>query len=111
MNFENIARLTHTVNKIWCEYNGDFSQKDWEDAPDWQRESAISGVIFHLNNPDADDSASHNEWMKFKLEEGWTYGPVKYADKKEHPCMVPFDQLPPEQQFKDKLFRTIVHSY
>lgn len=27
-----------------------------------------------------------------------------------HHCLVPFDRLPPEQQFKDRLFRTIVHA-
>jgi hypothetical protein len=43
-----------------------------------------------------------------KLADGWKYGPVKYPEKKEHPCMVPFAELPKEQQLKDALFRHIV---
>jgi len=35
---------------------------------------------------------------------------VKDTEKKEHPCIVPFDQLPREQQAKDYLFRGVVHA-
>jgi len=107
---EDIAKITHQTNKAWCEYLGDNSQVDWEDAPDWQRKSAINGVMFHLQNPDAGDEASHNSWLAEKMKDGWKYGPVKDVDKKEHPCYVAFNELPKEQQFKDKLFRTIVHA-
>ena len=34
--------------------------------------------------------------------------PVKDADKKEHPCLVPYEQLPTEQKVKDAIFRVIV---
>ena len=54
--------------------------------------------------------ASHESWMKQKLEEGWKYGPVKDPERKEHHCIVPFDQLPREQQAKDFLFRAVVHA-
>ena len=103
-----IARICHAVNKAWCEETGDFSQKDWDDAEEWQRESAIAGVRFVVANPDAGDAAQHENWMKHKLAEGWVYGPVKDAEAKTHPCLVPFSELPLEQQFKDKLFRTVV---
>ena len=48
--------------------------------------------------------------MRQKEEEGWTWGPVKDPEKKQHPCMVPFDQLPREQQAKDFIFRSIVRA-
>lgn len=107
---EDIARICHEANKSWCELNGDDSQPSWEEAPQWQKDSAIAGVAFHRANSTAGDDASHNEWMRVKREDGWVYGPVKDPEAKTHPCMVPFDQLPHEQQFKDKLFRTIVHA-
>jgi len=106
-----VARITHEVNRQWCIYNGDDSQPAWDDAPQWQRDSAVQGVRFHVANPDAGDSASHESWMRQKEADGWVYGEVKDPEAKEHPCMVPFDKLPPEQQFKDRLFRTIVHGY
>lgn len=110
MNIENLAQVAHEINKAYCESIGDFSQTSWEDAPEWQKESAVKGVGFHLDNPDASPSASHDSWMKQKEEDGWKYGPVKDAEKKEHPCYVPYDQLPLEQRSKDYLFKQAVHS-
>jgi hypothetical protein len=105
-----IAKVAHEANRAWCEVNGDHSQMKWNDASGWQRNSAIEGVKFHLKNPDAGDSASHDNWMKQKINEGWVYGEVKDPEKKTHPCIVPFDQLPEVQQKKDALFRAIVHA-
>ena len=108
-----LAEVTHEANRAWCEHNGDTSQPYWASAPDWQKASAIEGVAFHLRNPAAGDSASHDAWMAHKLADGWIYGETKdpEATPPTHPCLVPFDQLPPEQRFKDKLFRTIVHAH
>lgn len=36
--------------------------------------------------------------------------PVKDTKAKTHPCLRPFNELPPHQQAKDHLFRGIVHS-
>lgn len=56
------------------------------------------------------ERASHDNWMAEKVADGWVYGEVKDPAAKTHPCIVPFDQLPPEQQFKDRLFATIVRT-
>lgn len=108
---EKLARTAHEANRAYCASLGDDSQLPWDEAPDWQKSTSRAGVIFHIANPDADDAASHQNWTIQKLTEGWTYGPEKDPDNKLHPCLVPFDQLPPAQQFKDRLFRTIVRSF
>lgn len=110
MNIEQIAKVAHEVNQAYCLALGDDSQPDWCDAPIWQKHSAIHGVAFHITNPDAGPDHSHNEWMREKEAAGWKYGEVKDPEKKEHPCLVPYDQLPIEQKAKDYLFRQIVHS-
>jgi hypothetical protein len=107
---EDIARVSHQLNKAYCESIGDNTQVDFENTPDWQRNSAIIGVEFHRNNPNASDSASHDSWLAEKVKEGWVYGEVKDAEAKTHPCIVPFNKLPLEQQIKDKLFRQTVHA-
>jgi hypothetical protein len=96
-----IAHICHEANRAWCEENADFSQPVWSDAPIWQIDSAIAGVKFHLANPNAGDDASHNSWMAHKLADGWKWGPNKDPDLKLHPCIVPFTQLPWNQQKKD----------
>lgn len=110
LNVIAIAAICHGANRNYCVQLGDYSQPEWDIAPAWQRVSAIKGVEFHIENPDAGDAASHESWMREKIDAGWVYGPEKDADKKTHPCIVPFDQLPKEQQRKDALFRAIVHA-
>jgi hypothetical protein len=110
MTTADIAQVAHEVNKAYCEAIGDKSQTSWEDAPAWQKESAVLGVMFHVENPDAGPEASHNSWLKEKLENGWRLGHVKDANEKTHPCILPFQDLPKEQQAKDFLFRQVVHS-
>ena len=109
-SIEAVARVCHQTNKAYCEACGDHSQVDWELAPDWQRESMIAGVRLRLGNPSAGPQASHEAWMKQKQAEGWIYGPVKDVELKEHPCMVPFAELPDHQQAKDRLICAIVAS-
>lgn len=110
MLVEQIAIVCHQANKAWCELNNDNSQKDWGEAEQWQRDSAINGVQFKLDNPNAGHDAQHNSWMKEKVDAGWVYGEGKDADKKTHPCIVPFEQLPEFQQKKDALFCAIVEA-
>ena len=98
----------HQANKVWCEANDDFSQSNWDEAPEWQKESAINGVKFRIENPEAGPDALHNNWMKEKADAGWEWGEIKDEEAKTHPCMVTFDKLPEFQQRKDKLFSAIV---
>ncbi len=115
MQVDAIAKVCHEANRAYCASIGDNSQPAWEEAPDWQKQSAVKGVEFHLaalssgNKPSP--SASHDSWLAEKRDAGWKYGPVKDASKKEHPCFVPYDELPIEQRLKDYIFSGIVESF
>ncbi len=102
-----VAKLAHEINRIYCNSIGDTSQPTWNDAPDWQKTSAIDGVRAHTNS-DLTPEQSHAAWKAYKEAEGWKYGPVKDAEKKEHPCMVEYDMLPQEQRVKDYLFKAVI---
>lgn len=108
MNVDQIARVCHEANRAYCQTIGDDSQMPYQSSPTWQIESAMKGVEFCQANPDAPPSANHDSWLKQKEAEGWKYGAVKDVDKKEHPCFVPYDQLPLEQKLKDYLFKAVV---
>jgi len=105
-----IARVCHEVNRGYCESIGDDTQLKWEEAPDWQKESAIAGVKMHIANPNATPEDSHNSWLKQKQDDGWSYGPVKDVEKKQHPCFRSYSLLPQDQKVKDFLFRAVVHA-
>lgn len=105
---EDIARACHEANRFYCQAMGDSSQQPWDEAPEWQRTSALKGVEYHLSNPDSTPEDSHKSWLAEKVADGWVCGPIKDADKKEHPCCVPHSELPIDQQLKDVLFLGIV---
>lgn len=108
---EEIAKLAHEMNRTYCEMIGDLTQKPWDYSPDWQKESAISGVKFHLANPHAKPEDSHMNWYRDKLAAGWGYGPVKDETTKTHPCMVDYDKLSEAQRVKDVIFIATVRTW
>lgn len=105
---EEIAELCHETNRHYCLMLGDDSQFAWPNAPHMIKQSAIAGVVRLSRNPNLTPAEVHQSWFEHKKNEGWTYGAIKDLDAKTHPCMVPYDQLPPEQRVKDRLFRAIV---
>lgn len=109
MTAEFVAKVAHEVNRAYCQSLGDDSQPPWDKAPQWQKDSALHGVMLHVRE-DVGPEASHNAWMREKVESGWEYGPVKDPDAKTHPCIVLFEDLPREQQAKDYIFRAVVHA-
>jgi len=110
MELAAIAKVAHEINRAYCQAIGDDSQDDWDESPQWQKDSAMNGVLLHLANPAAEASASHDNWRIEKVQNGWIYGPTKNGEAKTHPCMVDFAQLPVGQQAKDHLFRQTVNS-
>lgn len=108
MQVEQIAMVCHEANKAYCTSIGDTSQKSWTEAEQWQRDSAIKGVQYRLEHPDAPDSAQHDAWCADKVANGWSYGLVKNPEIKEHPCLVSYNELPQEQRLKDALFQAVV---
>lgn len=107
---ERAARTAHEVNRMYCESVGDESQPIWDEAPEWQKDSARNGVKAIIENPEQTPEQSHESWFKQKQFEGWVYGPVKDPETKEHPCMVPYSELDKTQRWKDYLFTTTVKS-
>lgn len=105
---EEIAMICHEVNRGLCQGIGDFSQPAWEDAPDWQKDSARNGVNAVMEGKVVNPEDSHQNWATEKIAAGWKYGDVKDPEKKEHPCLVDFHELPADQQLKDALFLTVV---
>lgn len=103
-----IARTCHEVNRAYCQTVGDNSQLPWDEAPQWQRDSAVNGVKFAIENPGITPEQSHENWLLEKQQAGWHYGSVKDELTKTHPCMRPYDLLPREQRVKDTLFLAVV---
>lgn len=108
---ETIAEACHEVNRVLCRYaQPDLPWPPWDQAPDWQVDATKQGVLFNLECPLASPGLVHEEWVKDKKRNGWVWGPIKDPHKKTHPHLVPFDDLPVEEQAKDVIFRATVHA-
>lgn len=106
MDNTSLARFCHEMNRKIQELIGEEPSPVWEEAPRWQRDSAITGV----NKAKAGFTSEelHESWLSHKLHEGWTFGNVKDEVLKTHPCMVPYSELSPEQKLKDAVFKAVV---
>lgn len=50
----------------------------------------------------------HQRWIYAKLLDGWTYGPKEDSEKKMHPSMRSFRDLPAEERLKDVVFVAVI---
>lgn len=106
----NVAMVCHEANRAYCLTIGDNTQKPWKEADEWQKQSSMVGVKGLVDNPSLTPEELHAMWCGQKLQDGWRYGTEKDAEAKTHPCMVPYNQLPEDQQMKDHLFHAIVRT-
>ena len=111
VDIKKIARVCHEVNRIYCETLGDFSQVPWESATKSQVNSTINSIDYYINNPLANPIDLYGSWMEEKKKQGWKYGIVEDTEKKEHPCMVYYEELPEEERIKDKLFISVLRAF
>ena len=44
----------------------------------------------------------HEVWAQSRMEQGWTYGPERNDQLKQHPCLVPYEQLPEVEKAYDR---------
>ena len=45
---------------------------------------------------------THEHWAQRRCAEGWKYGPVRSDERKEHPCLVPYEELPENEKEYDR---------
>ena len=44
----------------------------------------------------------HEVWAESRLSEGWKYGPERNDALREHPCLVPYEELPEVEKEYDR---------
>lgn len=101
-----IARICHEANRALQIVLGEEPSQHWNDVDDDMRSSTINGVMAALDG--ATPESLHESWLATRTEQGWVYGETKDPVARTHPCMVPYVELPLEQQLKDHLFGAIV---
>ena len=88
-----IAVSAPVIPEVWVERDDAFKKQFIE-------------VVAMMCGPSRKSSPEelHSDWVRAYEAMGWRYGPVRNAELKTHPDMVPFDQLEPREQAKDVVF-------
>lgn len=108
MKNADIARVCHEANRALQITLDEEPSNPWLDTDEDMRQSVIIGVQHALEGATAEQL--HESWCETKLKQGWSYGGVKDAEAKTHPCLVPYGELPAEQRIKDDLFKAVVRA-
>jgi hypothetical protein len=108
-SFGHAAMIAHEVIRaLQIAHNEEGIALPWTEVSQDIRDSCKIGVKRVYDNPEITVEELHDSWMQTKLEQGWTYGPVRNAELKQHHCLVPYDQLSAHDKSKDLLFLNTV---
>jgi len=86
---------------MWDEQpNGGNNLLHYEPGPIDTLRVALSPEITQLSERLAKNA--HENWAKLRIAEGWRYGSHRDDARKEHPNLVPYDQLPESERQYDR---------
>lgn len=102
------ARACHEVNNSFRVAMGQKARQLWTLLPQKEKDIVKEGVYKALSGSTPEQM--HESWMISKLNAGWKYGPVLNDTTKEHPCLVPYSELPSYETAKDELFIRVVRA-
>lgn len=60
----------------------------------------LSGDLIQLTESLAENT--HDVWAQGRIEQGWKYGIKRDDEKKETPCLVPYEELPESEKEYDR---------
>ena len=46
---------------------------------------------------------NHDLWAAQRIQDGWKFGPRRNDERKEHPCLVPYAELPNAEKEYDRI--------
>ena len=46
---------------------------------------------------------AHDNWAQRRIAEGWKYGPLRDDARKEHPCLMAYEELPDSEKAYDRI--------
>lgn len=75
-------------------------QSTYKPAPIDTTHVTLSPEVLELTEKLAEHA--HDIWAQQRLSEGWTYGEKRDDEKKHHPCLVPYADLPDSEKQYDR---------
>ena len=104
-----VASVIHEAVRRVQTLVGEEVSPPWDEAPEWMKDSTLEGVRGVIAGNSAEQS--HEQWMKTRLEAGWTYGEVKSLEHQTSPNLIPYADLPPAQRVKDDVVLVLTKAF
>jgi hypothetical protein len=99
------ARVFYAASQAMSEVLGN-PQPPWDELPAWQQQ-AMTDVTRRCIMGAAPQQL-HALWVQHYTAQGWTYGPKKNRETKQHPVITPWHKLSLPYQARFKLWQAIV---
>jgi len=98
MDIEQIAKTIHYGLLQYCEtLKMNISGEYWDECTHWYKKTLMWNVDQVITgSPSMSPERTHENWMTEQLVDGWKYAATYNEEKKEHPFMLPYRQLPDE---------------
>lgn len=109
VDIEKLCRAVHEVQRVYSEQLGDYSYLRWESSPQWHKDSIRDSVLAVIANANWRPEDLHQHWLDEKARDGWSAGPRKSIERREHPFLIPYGDLPAEQRAKSAIFLSVVN--
>lgn len=108
VSLEIVARLCCAANREWNLANLDPVPVNWTNSSKETKEGYLDMVQIFAHG--GTEREVHVQFLKVKKERGWVLGSY-HSDTKQHPYLMPFDELDERLKLKYTLYQNIVKSF
>lgn len=97
-----VARMIHCVplKEKYKEVKGEREMNTYNPNPIDTSDVVLTPELLALTEKLAENT--HDVWAKGRIEQGWKYGKTRDDDKKLHPCLIPYSELPESEKEYDR---------
>lgn len=88
------------IRVVYLRPMGEIIMKTYNPNPVDTADVVLSEELLALTEKLAENT--HDVWAKNRIEQGWQYGETRDDEKKLHPCLVPYDELPESEKEYDR---------
>ena len=109
-NFQQISKLIYEATRLEAEWSERrIVPEPWDERDEKFRNQFVEVIkkYFQQEKLPTPEEA-HNSWWEAYKKMGWKYGEKRDPEKKTHPDMVPYDELPQDEKEKDAIFLAFV---
>ena len=107
---EDLARICHEAHlALRIGLNSSADDMHFDALPQERKDVVINEVRMFREGKSL--VAVHAAWVHWMLHQGWELGPVRDREKKIHPNLVPYEDLPVEEQAKVRQAQRIVFTH